>query len=880
MHSHDPKYVSGFGKIITRPGVIIPLADDHSTVAIGARGDSTIVLMTTDNTEFERQVHMRREIIRSLLSMHARWDKSPVAFMEKLANMAAASNAMARSAISEIHFDAGSCLFNDDMFVRTEGNDADTVIPAVALRRVCSPALDIFSKDYILKSLSSVMASFTVKSRPDAIAERRKIVASAISMLAATAARVAQLTDGRLTYVPDGHCVSVAMLKHRSDPERFRVHLVINDPIGSGWKVLGDLERSLLEKKIAVVSRLETLIEFSCKCVVHALLMRGLDSACMRRMVDSMEVPFYQPKAVGSYPEMTLLTAGNSTVAGEGSVVVTQDGLHHIHLSLTEFQVNIVLEKGSANNIVAINIEPTLSESNHTVSPSILQWYAFPYTEAPDSRRPEKSTDGNNERDRESIWDSVPIRSAASAKPQWRSSDEAVGGDSWRSKLTRLHRFYWVRTEGKENPVSADRYSSTVFDRIAAASAVVTSKAFTDRGVSNNTDFFQKLTGQALPIERELDDLINATALLCEIYGFDGNGNKPIVTLDKTDYPEGATTKRKLREIDALGDDAGYVLTLTGNAPDASSIRVIQLVKLRSFSSPARNFEEEFDELLLEEGCSSACSWYGISPATAFGYPNDKPSFCRPMCKAKGKQTTMFLFTPRCIYHTSYCYVHLYAVSEGPYGAVNYDHYSRHLTIGDGSYSADSVESQRAGFGMQGRVLLIIAALSARTHLSINQDMSARPLGITKVSYERSRGSHDKILIERDSDGDNNSSIGCKEIVTSSKLSNNPTCLKSFSTDNKIISVELLLRSESSYNRAEESEGTRGKVGTDDTTLCLSSTLEVKCSSMGDHDYFACPTEVAIRKYGVGISSPLKNKHEYDDVGDAKYEKATIIMAL
>ena len=235
MHGHDLGHASGFGKIITGPGIVLPLSEENDIVAFGARGDSTAVLMTTDNAIFESNIFTRRKIIGQILRDHINWHNSPVAFMEELSRVAMGSPAMPESAISSIQIDAGTCLFQDGMFVRTDERQSTTPV-AIAWRRICSPSLDPFSEGYIVKQLSSIVASFRLKSSSvAALEQRQRIVASAVSMLAATAAQVMHLTNGRLTYVPDGHCIYITMPKVRDSSSKYEANMVVNDPTGSGW---------------------------------------------------------------------------------------------------------------------------------------------------------------------------------------------------------------------------------------------------------------------------------------------------------------------------------------------------------------------------------------------------------------------------------------------------------------------------------------------------------------------------------------------------------------------------------------------------------------------------------------------------------------------
>lgn len=764
MHGYDPEHASGFGQIITGPGIVLPLTVENDVVAFGARGDSTAVLLTTDNAEFERTVLNRRKAIRQLLKMHVNWDESPVAFMSELARLATGSPAMAQSAISDIRFDSGTCLFQDDMFVQTEEEkptQQPSPSPVIAWRRICSPILDPFSENYIVKQLSSVVTSFKIKttSAAAAVEQRRRIVASAVSVLAATAAQVMHLTNGQLTYVPDGHCVYITMPKDLSQ-EKYEANLAINDPTGAGWRILDRGTRASLPDNI--VSRLETLVEFSCKCVVNAILKNGMDNSAMKKTVDSMS---YSSCSKTGYPKMAVTTSGNSTVNGVGSLtVIAEDGQRHTQISLSEFRVDVV----TAAEGIAINIEPRNGDDEGSTSPSILQWYNIHQTK---SRQNVKENEEENEPVTEDVWQNIPVY-PISAPKQWRAckiSDKVFSEEMWRGKLVRLHKFDWTCKK------STAQHRS-VFDRIAAAVAIITQKMFNDRSVSK--------VRTVNTCARD-ENLINATTLLCDLYGFGINKNRPIVALEKFKRGEGE-------------DGEDYAITLIGNAPSASSVRAIRILKQKNYSSDIRMFEK-----LTGGGgeCSSACKWYGVSP-TVLRYPSDGGVYTRGAAKRRRLNRDTFLFTPRCFYHTSASYVHLYADPEGPFDLAKFNPGTKHLTIGN----------------LSGQVIerpLIVAAVAADSKIAVNDFQTARSLGVTTVSTNE-----DKEENEEEEEG--------RFIVKRNEISPKET-----EPGIKCIEIELSL--------PFQKEG--GEEAADD----------IVCS-----DYYECPSETAILKYGM--HNPLKKE--------------------
>ena len=155
-------------------------------------------------------------------------------------------------------------------------------------------------------------------------------MASAISFLVATAAHIMHLTNGQLTYIPEGHCVNITIPKHNLS----EVNLVINDPIGAGWRILrNDINKAVTVPNI--MSKLEILIEFSSKCVIHAIVKSGLDNEAMNAIVDSASSSSSSSllfsESYLSPPRMAVLTSGNSTVTGLGSsTTITEESKYYL----------------------------------------------------------------------------------------------------------------------------------------------------------------------------------------------------------------------------------------------------------------------------------------------------------------------------------------------------------------------------------------------------------------------------------------------------------------------------------------------------------------------------------------------------------------------
>nr|GAV93211.1 envelope and capsid protein [Chionoecetes opilio bacilliform virus] len=472
MYGYDSSYVSGLGKIITQPGTIIHLGQD--TLSFSARGDSTVILLTSDNDAFEKETVDIRAFIKYTLLKHTGWNESPVFFMDKLLQAATNSSAMAESMFVGLFFDTGTALLEDHLF--SHGGVQNNPSGEIMWRRVCSPMIEMFSTGYVIKNLSTLFSSFKVKNvnvSTSALNKRRKIVADALSILIAVAVQIMYVTNGELTYIPDGHCVNIAMSSYQSD----NVNLVINDPSGSGWKMLSPPENKVVE---APTTRLLDLVEFCSKCVVDAVSKNGLNNASMKKIVDSANIYPDPPRRGGGgrigcgagYPRVVVLTSGNSTTEGNGALCRIAEGGGHNMYRLSEYRVDVQ----SIAEVITVNIEPREIGKYEYTSPSILQWFdilLMPslYDESTNVSLPLPNNTNI-------LWKSVPVTAVHSPR-QWRAcevSDKIDDPDEypWRNRLIRAHKFEWACSAGKRVD------NRTLMENISVAVSIVSHNTFNE----------------------------------------------------------------------------------------------------------------------------------------------------------------------------------------------------------------------------------------------------------------------------------------------------------------------------------------------------------------------------------------------------------------
>ena len=764
MHSFDPGHAGGVGKVITSPGIVMPM-QDSTAVAFGARGEYPIALLTTDNNEFERQVRGRRGAIQRHL---APFGVTPMVFMAEMNKAVNGGEAISESVFDGAYIDSGSGMFADGKFYDTNSSESavagGTSITPV-WRTINSPALEYFSEGYIIKQLPSIIATFTANARRnnrdrrrEVIDQRKRLVVDAFSMLSAISSQIMHITNGKLTYVPDGHCIYIATSKDSSKTSE--VCFIINDPVGTGWKVMDKRFRDAFEatgKPDLMTPRLEMLVEFSSKCVADALLKMGTDSCNTQNIVNSMKFsqslsPSYSP---GGASRLAVLTSGNSTTSGLGTLtLITEDGSSHQQVFLSEFRVSLTMprddpdaddngdnerRRGHQYSNLSFNIVPKIRGDKGITSPSILKWFPA-FTPLPmDSPNTEEGeeAEGQQREIREQEWDAVPVYPVSFPK-KWKACkiDDTFNvnsGKTWKNKLVRLHNFDWSYKltnggggRGANRLPTSTEYAPRVFERLSMMLDMVGCKKIHDmccstrtrRGVNSGDDSGTPPSG-----------LINAAAALTDLYGF--VDERPIIQLKKEKNEFGK------------GDREKYIISIVGNAPDGTSVRVLRIEKEKNFALPVEVYEKERDEMygaiMRDTASLPVCKWDNIPPSTLVGY--DQTSTCNNNTAVTKHQrtsaeddyiVTSITCTPRCIYHTEDSYVHLYSDSEGPVEHVTYNKSSKKLQI---SHERPLTEGEDT-FSYIDRPL-VVAAIASEEAIVVNGIVTAIPLGKKSIANEK-----------------------------------------------------------------------------------------------------------------------------------------------
>lgn len=848
MHGFDPGHAGRIGKIITNPGIVMPVEDDNTVVAFGARGEYSVALLTTDNDIFEMKIKERKNVIQTHID---RYGVSPMFFISEMNKSINEGEAIVESVYNAVYIDAGTELFSDDKF------SSGVVTNTPTWRTIGSPTLESFSGDeYIIKQLPSIVSAFSTKNkvnvRREVIDQRKRLVIDAFSMLSAISAQIMHITDGSLTYVPEGHCVYVAMTKKSSTAHE--VCLIINDPAGSGWRLMDERFRDTFlatsTKPELITSRVEMLVEFSSKCVADALLKMGSDSNSTLNVVNNMKFPVSSTMSnkghmPGSLQRFTVLTSGNSTTSGLGSLtLITEDGSSHRQLALSEFRVGLSIPGENDNNNISFNIEPRIRGEEGITSPSILKWLpAFSTnTEQPSPQGKKEALRQQQNQE----WASVPVYPAPLIK-KWRACkiDDQFGGrgdNAWKSKLVKLHKFDWsskLRSDGNGANEPLPVYAPRTFERISMVLDMIGYKKIHDMCFSQN---YAIISPPAIECKKDTN-LINAAAAMTDFFGF--VEERPIVHVKKE--------KNEFGE----GDKEKYITTIVGNSPDGTSARVVRLEKEKNFSTPARDKDKakgylqwrhyDHGECPREE---PTCKWAGVSPSTLVSY--DTPacgSINRCHINASSEEdfiVSSMTYTPRCIFHTSNAYVHLYSDSEGPIDHASFNKITKKLQIGP-ERAANEAEDV---FSYIERPI-VVAALASEEAVLVNGTVTAIPLGKKLNTTTKDK---EVLGVVREQGTRHDTSKWRRLDLEYAKYDDggedgeeNPPSSKKLLASDTVSNIKLVM-----YVMANEED-----TPPEDTECAGNEIIEQVCEPSS---HYACPSEAMILQYGLNNNGSRKRR--------------------
>lgn len=192
---------------------------------------------------------------------------------------------------------------------------------------------------------------------------------------------------------------------------------------------------------------------------------------------------------------------------------------------------------------------------------------------------------------------------------------------------------------------------------------------------------------------------------------------------------EDGDEQRKCTLLPVLEYDKNVIsLTVIGNAPtNGQTMRVVRLLKKMSgtATTPTEN-----------PTCPNGCKWYNAAPASMMTMGTSK-------CHSSGddnvdlvKMDPVFVYTPRCVYHSKTAYVHLYSDNEGPLYDIKFSEDDDVLTIeGDNNNLLDINKPLAIG----AVTMAVQRDIGVVNEANKGERMSAKPLKLF-ASLDKAKG--------------------------------------------------------------------------------------------------------------------------------------------
>nr|BDV49853.1 MAG: wsv442-like protein [Penaeus semisulcatus pemonivirus] len=238
------------------------------------------------------------------------------------------SNAIFMSQITSVTIDAGSMLFSKTKAEHSTNNGSGGIL---WLRNRLDPiGLDTYRISTVLSMLPKASENVAPGS------DRYVVIADVISLLIAIALETARLTKGKLTYIPDGHCLFLAIpqegLVTRLHGIRRDLRLIINDPMGCGWRILGKdpfTAATAAGKGMEFRYRANFWTELATKCVCSAIFRSPSPEQLRDNVVSTGQCPSKWPILPGitlrvwTNPLTSQIDLAKTRVSAKGCLTVT-----------------------------------------------------------------------------------------------------------------------------------------------------------------------------------------------------------------------------------------------------------------------------------------------------------------------------------------------------------------------------------------------------------------------------------------------------------------------------------------------------------------------------------------------------------------------------
>nr|BDW09898.1 MAG: wsv442-like protein [Marsupenaeus japonicus pemonivirus] len=253
---------------LVAPGLLISISDGAFllTSSTSDYGGDACAHVLYSGSALPSALDGKRSAIENVFGL----EMTPMSVMTQIQEELVRSNAIFIShQISSVTIDAGSILFG-------QGGDRDHDGGVGWLRGNCDP---VGLESCRVTTLLSMLPKQTETEKVASASDRHVVIADVISLLIAVAIETARLTKGKLMYVPDGHCLFLAIRQEELETyphgSRRFLRLVISDPMGCGWRILGKdpfaASAALGKAPMDLRYRVNFWIELATKCVCTAV---------------------------------------------------------------------------------------------------------------------------------------------------------------------------------------------------------------------------------------------------------------------------------------------------------------------------------------------------------------------------------------------------------------------------------------------------------------------------------------------------------------------------------------------------------------------------------------------------------------------------------
>lgn len=516
--------------------------------------------------------------------------------------------------------------------------------------------------------------------------------------------------------------------------------------------------------------------------------------------------------------KISVLSSGTLTSEGTGAVtVIDKDAFNQVFLEEGRIYIS------GSTKVVTVNVHPDKIEEEQAAkrirrgnegqrkSPSAFSWFNFKETR--------KSTviDLSGSDIREDEHDVLPFKrnvSGTGAGGVCKStSNRLVDKGGWADHLLRLEKFTQKTSDHEKES------SRKLLENLATCIGLVTFLGSRD----DENEYAPSVTTDTD------DEYIKAAYSLIDFNGEIGVNLLPIM--------------ERSSENDIV------CFSVIGNSPNSQSTRVVRFLK-RTTRPPAERSSHR-----------SNCNWVDVAP-TSIVSTGDKGQCSKDEGTNTVKTEPIFLYTPRCIFHSLTASIHMFSDSEGPVDNMNIDGEGYKLTLDSNSTANIPVDSI---VNLVNKPLVTATVSSTlQRDIVVNGNQVARPLELFVAragddndeqgdSVKRNKESDIRFMISTER-GDTKEfmdkgalkSIRWYEIQTGFET-RAPECLLQKVDDRGRILNMVLTEITVKAPRTECAGGDAGERG------LPGNTIKIKCSSRNTR--YPCPHGKTLIKYGLLASS-------------------------